>query len=83
MRMEGKVALISGGAAGIKGELMGFGGTVAWMILNEGGKVVIGDINDELGERSVAQMREDGYDALYVHLDVPTKMTGRTLLARR
>ena len=45
MRMEGKVALISGGAAGIKGELMGFGGTVAWMILNEGGKVVIGDIN--------------------------------------
>lgn len=70
MRMEGKVALISGGAAAIKGDLMGFGGTAAWMFLKEGAKVVIGDINDELGERSVAQMREDGYDARYVHLDV-------------
>ena len=50
--MEGKVALISGAAAGIKSELMGFGGTVAWMFLNEGAKVVLGDINDALGERA-------------------------------
>ena len=35
MRLEGKVALISGGAHGVKGELMGFGGASAWLFVRE------------------------------------------------
>jgi len=73
MRLEGKVALISGGATGIKGELMGFGGASAWMFVREGAKVVLGDINDDMGEKTVAQLREEGHDATYVHLDVTSE----------
>ena len=70
MRLEGKVALISGAAAGLRGELMGFGGASAWMFLREGARVMLGDINEALGERSASQMRDDGYDARFVRLDV-------------
>ena len=73
MRLEGKVALISGAAAGVPGELMGFGGAAAWMFVREGAKVVLGDINVELGERTVAALREDGHDALFVPLDVTSE----------
>ena len=70
MRLEGKVALITGAAAGVQGELMGFGGASAWLFVREGAKVVLADIKDELGERSAAQIRENGFEAIYVHLDV-------------
>ena len=36
MRLEGKVALISGAATGVQGELMGFGGTAAWLFVRKG-----------------------------------------------
>ena len=70
MRLEGKVALISGGASGVLGDMMGFGGASAWLFANEGAKVVLGDIKDDLGERTATQMRDNGFDAIYVHLDV-------------
>ena len=70
MRLEGKVALISGAASGVAGELMGFGGAAARMFCREGAKVVLGDINAEGGERTAAQIRADGGDARFVRLDV-------------
>ena len=36
MRLEGKVALITGGAHGVEGELMGFGGAAARLFVQEG-----------------------------------------------
>ena len=50
MRLRGKVALLTGAAAAIKGELMGFGGAAAHLFVREGAKVVLTDIRDELGE---------------------------------
>jgi NAD(P)-dependent dehydrogenase (short-subunit alcohol dehydrogenase family) len=41
MRLKGKVALLTGAAAAIKGELMGFGGAVAHLFVREGAKVVL------------------------------------------
>lgn len=73
MRLEGKVALITGAAAAVKGELMGFGGATAWLFVREGAKVVLADIREELGERSAAQIREHGGDALFVRLDVTSE----------
>lgn len=70
MRLEGKVALISGAAAGVQGKLMGFGGAAAWMFAKEGAKVVLGDIKDDMGQETVTQLRDNGFDATYVHLDV-------------
>ena len=51
MRLWGKVALLTGAAAAIKGELMGFGGAAAHLFVREGAKVVLTDIRDEPGER--------------------------------
>ena len=70
MRLEGKVALISGAASGVAGELMGFGGAAARMFCREGAKVVLGDINAAGGERTAAQIRADGGEARFVKLDV-------------
>ena len=70
MRLEGKVALISGAATGVQGELMGFGGTAAWLFVREGAQVVLADIDEVNGERTVAQIRENGGDALFAQVDV-------------
>ena len=70
MRLEGKVALITGAATGVEGELMGFGGATARLFVQEGAKVVLGDINVVSGEKTAAQIREGGGDALFVPLDV-------------
>ena len=70
MRLEDKVALITGAAAGVEGELMGFGGAAARLFAREGAKVVLTDILVEQGERSAAEIRELGGDAIFVKLDV-------------
>ncbi len=59
-RVDGKVALISGGARNI-------GGASARMLVAEGAKVVIGDLLDDEG---TALAEELGDSARYVHLDV-------------
>lgn len=73
MRLEGKVALLTGAAAAIEGELMGFGGAAAHLFVREGAKVVLTDIRDELGERAAAALRAKGHDARYLHLDVTSE----------
>ena len=73
MRLEGKVALITGAAAGVEGALMGFGGAAARLFAREGAKVVLTDILLEQGERSAAEIREMGGDAIFVKLDVTSE----------
>ena len=63
MRLEGKVAIITGGARGQ-------GATEARMFAREGARVVIGDIRDELGMQVEEEIRELGGEAVYLHLDV-------------
>ena len=65
-RLEGKVALISGGARGQ-------GAVEARMFAEEGASVVIGDILDEQGRRTEAELQELGYNVTYVHLDVTSE----------
>src|ERR687888_2788333 len=62
-RLDGKVALISGGARGQ-------GATEAKLFVREGAKVVFGDIRDEEGRQVEAEIRAAGGEATYVHLDV-------------
>ena len=73
MRLAGKVALISGASAGVQGELMGFGGAAARLFAQEGAKVVLTDIRDELGQRTAKEISESGGEAIYLHLDVTSE----------
>ena len=57
MRLENKVAIITGAAAGVEGQLMGFGGAAARMFVREGAKVVLTDIKVDMGEATAAQIR--------------------------
>ena len=63
MRLEGKVALISGGARGM-------GAEEARIFAREGAKVVIGDISEDEGKAVEAQISEAGGQAVFVRLDV-------------
>ena len=69
-RLDGKVALISGGARG-QGE------TEARLFVREGAKVVFGDILDAEGQKVEAELRAAGAEANYVHLDVTSERDWR------
>lgn len=58
--LAGRVALVTGGARGI-------GAAVARAVVAAGGQVVVGDVLDEEGRRTVEEL---GAAASYIHLDV-------------
>ncbi len=71
MRLEGKVALISGGARGM-------GAAEARLFAREGARVVIGDLLEEEGRQVEAQIGEAGGHALFLRLDVTSESDWRT-----
>ncbi len=62
-RMSGKVALISGGASGL-------GEAQAILFAREGARVVIGDLQEELGKGVVKAIAGEGGEAIFTRLDV-------------
>ena len=62
-KLDGKVALISGGARGQ-------GAAEARLFVREGAAVVFGDILDDEGKKVEAEIRASEGRATYVHLDV-------------
>ena len=63
MRLQGKVALISGGSRGM-------GAAEAKLFAQEGAKVVIGDVLEEEGHRTEAEINEAGGECVFLRLDV-------------
>lgn len=63
MRLENKVAIITGGGTGI-------GKETALLFAKEGAKVVITDINQESGSQAVKDIQTNGGEALFVQHDV-------------
>ena len=74
MRLENKVALISGGARGM-------GAEEARLFAAEGAKVVIGDILENEGHRTEAEINEAGGECLYIRLDVTSEDDWRQAVA--
>ncbi len=74
MRLEGKVALISGGARGM-------GAAEARLFAREGAKVTIGDVLEEEGRRVEAEINETEGEALFVKLDVTSESDWREAIS--
>ncbi len=62
-RLQGKVALVTGGALGI-------GRSACLLMAREGASVVVTDILDEPGERLATEIQSSGGKAIYRHLEV-------------
>lgn len=66
MRLQGKVALISGGARGM-------GAVEARLFAREGASVAIADVLDDDGKKVEAEINETGGQCLYLRLDVTSE----------
>ena len=66
MRLENKVALISGGARGM-------GAVEAKLFAEEGAKVIIGDMLEDEGRKVEAEINESGGECVFVFLDVSSE----------
>jgi len=66
MRLENKVALITGAASGM-------GASMARIFGREGAKVVVADMLDEQGKRVAAEITQANGAAMFQHLDVTSE----------
>jgi NAD(P)-dependent dehydrogenase (short-subunit alcohol dehydrogenase family) len=62
-RVDGKVVIVTGGAAGI-------GKSASIMLAKEGARVALADISDEAGRKVVSEVRSAGGSAEYWHINV-------------
>lgn len=62
-KMEGRVAIITGGCGDV-------GIETAKLFSKEGAKILIADMNDEVGEKLVKELNDDGGEAVFYHVDV-------------
>ena len=74
MRLEGKVALISGGARGQ-------GAVEARLFAGEGARVVIADVLEDEGRQVEAEVNEQGGECLFLRLDVTSEANWQDVVA--
>lgn len=66
LSLDGKVAIVTGGAGGI-------GTKVCQTMASRGARVVVADIHSEGAEATAAELRAAGYDALAVQVDLASE----------
>jgi NAD(P)-dependent dehydrogenase (short-subunit alcohol dehydrogenase family) len=62
-QFEGKVAIVTGGASGI-------GYACSTTLARDGARLVVADLNEELGNRVVSEIKANGGDAIFTRTDV-------------
>ena len=62
-RVRGKVAIVTGGAAGI-------GQATAILLAEEGARVVVADLDEAVGAETIAQIKAQGGEAIFVRTDI-------------
>ncbi|MBR8173727.1 glucose 1-dehydrogenase [Burkholderia cenocepacia] len=73
-RLNGKVAIVTGGASGI-------GLATVKKFLEEGAKVVMADIAEELGQAESAALKAQGKPVMFARIDISSSRQWQTLLA--
>src|SRR5665213_2261820 len=73
-RLSRKIALMSGASSGL-------GAAQAKLFASEGAKVVIGDVQTDLGNSVVADIKGSGGEALFVSLDVTDESSWKAAVA--
>src|SRR5690625_79987 len=63
MRLKDKVVIITGAGSGI-------GQCTALLFAKEGAKVIVNDVSDENGNKTVTDIQENGGEAYYIRADV-------------
>ena len=74
MLLNGKVAIVTGGAQGI-------GGACVARLAREGARVIAADTQDGLGNKLVDELSEKGHAARFVHANVTERLDMRNLVA--
>jgi NAD(P)-dependent dehydrogenase (short-subunit alcohol dehydrogenase family) len=73
-RLEGTVALVTGGASGI-------GRATALTFTREGAKLIIADMNEDGGQQTVHLITEKGGEAIFVRTDVSKAVEVQALIS--
>ncbi|MCL6260919.1 glucose 1-dehydrogenase [Aquiflexum sp. TKW24L] len=71
--LENKVAIITGAASGI-------GKAIALLYASEGAKIVVSDIDEKGSEDTVASIRENGGDAIFIKADTSKPVDSKNLV---
>jgi NAD(P)-dependent dehydrogenase (short-subunit alcohol dehydrogenase family) len=70
MKMKEKIVLVTGGALGFKTGGSSIGSAIAIKFAEEGAKVVVVDIREDMGERTVEKILKMGGKGFFVKVDV-------------
>ena len=71
-RLEGKIAVVTGGGNGI-------GRACSQRFAEEGADILVADLLDEPGAETVARVKERGREALFVHIDASSPQDNETM----
>ena len=70
MRMQNKVALVTGAALGYKSGGPSIGSEIAIKLASEGAKIVVVDILEQMGQKTVEVIRKKNGTAIFIKVDV-------------
>jgi NAD(P)-dependent dehydrogenase (short-subunit alcohol dehydrogenase family) len=74
-RLEGKVALVTGGASGI-------GRATALTFAREGAKLIVADLNADGGHQTVHMITENGGEATFIQVDVSNATAVEAMISK-
>jgi NAD(P)-dependent dehydrogenase (short-subunit alcohol dehydrogenase family) len=70
LKMQNKIALVTGGSLGYKNGGPSIGSAIAFKLAAEGARVVVVDILAEMGQRAVDKIKGNGGSSVFVKCDV-------------